>query len=312
MSIFILKSFNKGAIDLSKENIALFSNEIINKIKNEMEKMNIFIRKKKNMEEKNIEKSEKFILKLMTELENDKIIESKTIYKAKNISDNILSIKDMKISIQIDINKKPFEIIKFNGNEYQISETYNTIRDLKTMNIQTNKINTTNSNLAVISQMINRKIYIDTDLLSKIYKQFIKENNIEDNIEEYYKKMLVEYSKLINEGDKISIQKISKKISIYKKALFLDYLVKNEIKEFYSPVILDFRGRVYITSQLSLTFVKELRYCVYLGKYDKKFINSYKMSKTDELLEKHFNLLEKMKEWEKIKNLKKALKISIM
>jgi hypothetical protein len=160
--------------------------------------------------------------------------------------------------------------------------------------------------------MINRKIYIDTDLLSKIYKQFIKENNIENNIEEYYKKMLVEYSKLINEGDKISIQKISKKISIYKKALFLDYLVKNKIKEFYSPVIFDFRGRVYITSQLSLTFVKELRYCVYLGKYDKKFINSYKMSKTDELLEKHFNLLEKMKEWEKIKNLKKALKISIM
>jgi hypothetical protein len=296
MSIFILKAFNKGAIDLSRENVALFSNEIINKIKTEMDRINIFIRLKKNMEHKNIEQSEKFILKLLTELENKKIIESKTIYRAKNMSEKILSIKNMKISIQIDVNKKPFEIIKFATNEYQISITYNTIRDLKTTNIQTNRINTTNSNLAVISKMINRKIYIDAEILSEIYREFIKENNIADNIEEYYKEMLAAYSKFINEDDKISIKKISKKISIYKKALFLDYLVKNKIEEFYSPVILDFRGRVYITSQLSLTFVKELRYCVYLGKYDKKFINNYKTTKTDELIEKKFELLEKMKE----------------
>jgi len=144
--------------------------------------------------------------------------------------------------------------------------------------------------------MINRKIYIDIEILSEIYREFIKENNIADNIEEYYKEMLTAYSKFINEDDKISIKKISKKISIYKKALFLDYLVKNKIEEFYSPVIVDFRGRVYITSQLSLTFVKELRYCVYLGKYDKKFINNYKTTKTDELIEKKFELLEKMKE----------------
>jgi len=160
--------------------------------------------------------------------------------------------------------------------------------------------------------MINRKIYIDIEILSEIYREFIKENNIADNIEEYYKEMLTAYSKFINEDDKISIKKISKKISIYKKALFLDYLVKNKIEEFYSPVIVDFRGRVYITSQLSLTFVKELRYCVYLGKYDKKFINNYKTTKTDELIEKKFELLEKMKEWEKIKKLKKAIKISLI
>jgi len=109
MSIFILKAFNKGAIDLSRENVTLFSNEIINKIKTEMDRINIFIRLKKNMEHKNIEKSEKFILKLLTELENKKIIESKTIYIAKNMSEKILSIKNMKISIQIDVNKKPFE-----------------------------------------------------------------------------------------------------------------------------------------------------------------------------------------------------------
>jgi hypothetical protein len=296
MSIFILKAFNKGAIDLSRENVTLFSSEIINKIKTEMDRINIFIRLKKNMEHKNIEKSEKFILKLLTELENKKIIESKTIYRAKNMSEKILSIKNMKISIQIDVNKKPFEIIKFATDEYQISVTYNTIRDLKTTNIQTNRINTTNSNLAVISKMISTKIYIDIEILSEIYREFIKENNIADNIEEYYKEMLAAYSKFINEDDKISLKKISKKISIYKKALFLDYLVKNKIEEFYSPVILDFRGRVYITSQLSLTFVKELRYCVYLGKYDKKFINNYKTTKTDELIEKKFELLEKMKE----------------
>jgi len=106
MSIFILKAFNKGAIDLSRENVTLFSNEIINKIKTEMDRINIFIRLKKNMEHKNIEKSEKFILKLLTELENKKIIESKTIYIAKNMSEKILSIKNMKISIQIDVNKK--------------------------------------------------------------------------------------------------------------------------------------------------------------------------------------------------------------
>jgi hypothetical protein len=124
-----------------------------------------------------VEQSEKFILKLLTELENKKIIESKTIYRAKNMSEKILSIKNMKISIQIDVNKKPFEIIKFATNEYQISITYNTIRDLKTTNIQTNRINTTNSNLAVISKMINRKIYIDIEILSEIYREFIKENN---------------------------------------------------------------------------------------------------------------------------------------
>ncbi len=215
MSIFILKAFNKGAIDLSRENVTLFSNEIINKIKTEMDRINIFIRLKKNMEHKNIEKSEKFILKLLTELENKKIIESKTIYIAKNMSEKILSIKNMKISIQIDVNKKPFEIIKFATNEYQISVTYNTIRDLKTTNIQTNRINTTNSNLAVISKMINRKIYIDIEILSEIYREFIKENNIADNIEEYYKEMLTAYSKFINEDDKISIKKnIQKNINI--------------------------------------------------------------------------------------------------
>jgi len=59
-------------------------------------------------------------------------------------------------------------------------------------------------------------------------------------------------------------------------------------------VIIDFRGRVYKGSSFSVTFVKELRICIYFGYYDEEFIKKYKEGKTDRILDKYIHLLNEI------------------
>jgi hypothetical protein len=91
---------------------------------------------------------------------------------------------------------------------------------------------------------------------------------------------------------------ISKKISIYSELIKLEKILKftkSNNDEFFVPSIFDFRGRMYQKSDTSLTFVPEIRYCVYtLNKKEfRNFDNEFK-SKIKNTLSKYFYFIEKL------------------
>jgi hypothetical protein len=138
-------------------------------------------------------------------------------------------------------------------------------------------------------------MYIDTELLKEINDEYIKENNLNSsNIVKSYENLIKHHSILIKEKDDYAIAESSKKISIYQKALLFLFLIKNKIKHCYAPILFDFRGRVYKTSPFSLTFVKELRICIYFGEYEEDFFNKYKKTNSDSIIDEYIHILKKV------------------
>jgi hypothetical protein len=64
--------------------------------------------------------------------------------------------------------------------------------------------------------------------------------------------------------------------------------------------LFDFRGRVYKTSPFSLTFVKELRICIYFGEYDENFFDNYGEYNADSIIDEYLSTLNKVKNNKKI------------
>jgi hypothetical protein len=103
-------------------------------------------------------------------------------------------------------------------------------------------------------------------------------------------------------------------MSKYQKAITFKKILEDERNEiiYYIPFLFDFRGRIYKMSGLSPTFLKEMRYCLFLGYYKEKEINSEKINEVDKIIIKYFNLIDDNDIFKKFKNEKIKIKISII
>ncbi len=310
LSLFILESFNDGLIEnnIVNKSYKKDSHESLNRIIKNISNLNIFIRKKEKLIEKEIDKIYDFILKIMKILENTNIIKNHKLYNKENLTYIMWEIKDFKNSAQIDVYQNEFELFSFNGKDYIMSQEFNSIRSINSINLKTKDF-ILSKQQALFSNLCGKKIYIDLDLLSKILTEYCIENKINSGkIEEEYTILLDNHKNLLKEIDKEALEQSSKKISIYQKAILFNYLIENKIDYCYNPIILDFRGRVYKTSAFSITFIKELRLCIHFGNYDDDFKEKYKEGRTDIILNNYLYLLdviEKAKEKNKI--IKRAL-----
>jgi hypothetical protein len=182
-------------------------------------------------------------------------------------------------------------LLDFGGKEYLISKTFNSIREVNSVNSENNSFKTGDKKF--LGNLLSKKMYIDHEILEYINKEYKREHNIKsDNIIQEYTKVINEHVNFIKENDDEGIKESSKLISVFQKALLFEFLIENKIQHCFAPVFIDFRGRVYKGSSFSVTFVKELRICIYFGYYDKDFFENYIEGKTDKILNKYIHLLD--------------------
>ncbi len=312
ISIFIIESFNRGLVsDTNIEKVGTIHDNI-NRIETNIQKLNIYILRKNKMSEKRVENLYVYILKLVKLLEEFEVIKRIKLYKNNKKSYDLLEIKDFNISPQIEIYQNEFEVFQFNGDDYLISETFNSIKSINSINPKTEPFRF-GVNKAIISKLCNRKINIDLELLKEINKEYCSYNNIElDKVEESYIELLENHSELMKEKDEEAVKKSSEKISLYQKAMIFNHIIDSDINYCYSPIILDFRGRVYKTSAFSITFIKELRLCIHFGEYEENFFNNYVEGESDKILNDFLYMLQEMKDWDKIKEKNIVIKRSII
>jgi hypothetical protein len=294
ISIFMVKSFDYGLDDLrQKKYKTIYDN--VNSMNSSMQNLNIFIRQNKMDEELIDEKAcGKFFLKLINFLISKKIIE-KVIHfdKKEGKKTMVILLKDLVQAPHVEIYQDEFQPLPFSGELYLISKTFNSIRKVSLVNIENNPFKTGNKEF--FGNLLSKKMYLDHDLLQIINTEYKKKNQIDSvNVSEEYSRILNQHIKFIKEDDENGIVESSKLISIFQKILLFEFLLKNKIEYCFAPVIIDFRGRVYKGSSFSVTFVKELRICIYFGYYDEEFIKKYKEGKTDRILDKYIHLLNEI------------------
>lgn len=118
---------------------------------------------------------------------------------------------------------------------------------------------------------IMTKMYtnIDFELLQTFYNKYLEINKINENsLEDFYSKTLSELKNSIKYQNKELTSQTGNQLSILQKALDLKTLINQNFTEktkFYLPWKYDFRGRTYFFSDISFTFNKEFRWCMFIG-----------------------------------------------
>lgn len=139
---------------------------------------------------------------------------------------------------------------------------------------------------------------IDAERLEMVFNKKLDVNHIKiEELHKNYHTLITELKEAIEKKSDLVFE-ISKKISIYSELIKLEKILKftkSNNDEFFVPSIFDFRGRMYQKSDTSLTFVPEIRYCVYtLNKKEfRNFDNEFK-SKIKNTLSKYFYFIEKL------------------
>lgn len=152
-----------------------------------------------------------------------------------------------------------------------------------------------------INKILDLKLYINKDFLSKILNKIeIKENLKIENLENLIRNESVNLKKIFNKDiildkDLEEIKKFQKKINklidLIRIKKILDW---EEIEYLYLPIFFDFRGRSYFDDYISPTFSKLTRLSFFYGYYDQEDLDNVKI----DLIEPYMNDYIK----EKIKN----------
>jgi hypothetical protein len=122
-----------------------------------------------------------------------------------------------------------------------------------------------------INALTQRSFFIDKTMLENSYNLLLEFFLLskQDNLSELFNDYSLKIFKFLNEKDiqgvKIYHAKLSSILTLIriKTALSINF----ENKELFLPFMFCFRGRVYELSNLSFTFYKEFRYCLYSGIY---------------------------------------------
>lgn len=325
MSFFIIMGFNnpinenfikKENIDENYTNKFYSHHDLSNKLYKNINNLYIFIDNlKKNI---NIKIDEKilyeFCIKIINILIEEKIIKEKNIW-LEGKTYKILIIENLINDYVIDIYSSKFKIITKKNIIYLCNNTFYSINEINKINFRSNKRFIIKEKSNVIKKLLNYSVMIDKILLKENLKLYCEENKIEmKNIEENYREIIKNLKKILEEEDTTAYKETCKIMSKYQKALIFKKILEDEREEivYYIPFLFDFRGRIYKMSGLSPTFLKEIRYCLYLGYYDKKEINSEKLNEVDKIIINYTKIIDENEYFKKFKNEKMKIKIAII
>lgn len=275
LSIAIIWSFNETSESKYTENKLKEANDSYSMIKETISFINSY--KVWNQKENSLFLTQKeensFIFKIFSILVNNNIIHSTTNYilwlKKKQINYSSSFFYKKKI---LKIYTKPLILKKNKNYSILFGDHYSSYWDMYIPNKESAAIFTLKEN-SIINIMQNMYTNIDFTILKKFYNLYIKENKIENiDLNKLYNLSLKELKSAIELNNKNLIATTGKQLSILQKALDLKYLLDENFNEntcFYLPWKYDFRGRVYFFSDISFTFNKEFRWCMFTGYYTK-------------------------------------------
>lgn len=229
---------------------------------------NIFLNKHFE-QDKNIKETLSAAFKLCSILASEGILEKKTIYIYKiNKSRTFYLAKNFSYTPTLKIYTQP---LKYKKNfPILFAEHYSFSLDLLIPNSESGAVFELNNN-EILKEMLLLKTNIDFDLLKEMFLEFLKCNELRENeLQKEYLSFIQAYKQAISAGNNNLISEIGKKLSIYQKANELLLILKENFPKetnFYLPWKYDFRGRTYFFSEISLTFNKEFRWCMYTGYY---------------------------------------------
>jgi hypothetical protein len=325
ISFFVIMAFNSHVNDnyVKKENngenslIKFYSfHDIANKIVKNINNLNIFIENisKKETIIENEKNVYEFCIKIINVLIEEKIINEKNVW-IETKTYKILIIDEIRTTHTVDLYSSKFRLITRKKILYLCNNTFYSINELSKINFRSNRRFIIKEKSHVLKELLNYSVMIDKPLLEENLKLYCQENGIViDKIEEDYEKIIKNVKKILNENDVQAYKETCKLMSKYQKAITFKKILEDERNEiiYYIPFLFDFRGRIYKMSGLSPTFLKEMRYCLFLGYYKEKEINSKKINEVDKIIIKYFNLIDDNDTFKKFKNEKIKVKISII
>jgi hypothetical protein len=227
----------------------------------------------------------------------------------------ILIIENLINEYIAQIYSTKFQIVTKKNIKYLCNNTFYSINELNKINYRSNKRFILKEKSEVIEKLLNYSVMIDKNLLKENLEIYCKENKIEiENLESEYTNLIKNIKRILEEGDSIAYKELCKLMSKYHKALTFKKILEDEREEiiYYIPFLFDFRGRLYKISGLSPTFLKEIRYCLYLGYYNKKEINCKKLNEIDKILMNYINLLDESEYFKKFKDETIKIKLSLI
>jgi hypothetical protein len=152
-----------------------------------------------------------------------------------------------------------------------------------------------------VSALFERALYIDRDLLNVNFNYLLKDQKLhrDSNLLKESDFLSKKIEKFTIEEDLGSLQyyhsKMSKLLTLIRIKTVLS--MSFDDTKLHLPFMFCFRGRIYELSDLSFTFYKEFRFCMYSGLYDKEEEVFHPISAHILItLRKQFSLLENL-EW---------------
>lgn len=152
-----------------------------------------------------------------------------------------------------------------------------------------------------VSMLFERSLFIDRKFLERAFFLLLENQKLDKDVD-LFKEIEILFKKIEKftiEQDLDSLRychsKLSKLLTLIRINTVLS--MKFDDIKIYLPFMFCFRGRIYELSDLSFTFYKEFRFCMYTGFYETEVENFHPISThINFTLMKQFNLFEKF-EW---------------
>ena len=135
-----------------------------------------------------------------------------------------------------------------------------------------------NSTFKIPSDQLNvltqRNVYIDKNLLLISYNLLLENYKLKTSTDllDLLSKISLKITNFIIEGDLESLKIYHSRLNEILTLIRIQTVLNGDFenKKLFLPFMLCFRGRVYELGNLSFTFYKEFRFCMYSGIYDKE------------------------------------------
>ena len=273
LSLIIIKSFSikntkKKENIFEKDNNDLkknYSYSIINTILNNIDYLFIYFNF--HNENNNTNFNNKIIWEFLVILIDSKIITKINMYISKNKSQSLLYLNTNSLVLNKILHVHFIEpkVITHNNKYYLLTNHFSTVKLI----FKPNKYSNSSfylKNLDLLITYAKTSFIISIENLNFIVNKKLELNNLKkEDVTNNYIKLIDDYRNFIKEGDIKSIKDTSKKISFFDSLInlinILDFL--KEDTKIFLPFSWDFRGRNYYQSDISPTFISEIRYCMY-------------------------------------------------
>lgn len=271
LSLIILKIFCINSIYSSKNDKLKSMYDYSNSISKEINKLLIWIEFKEKIDFK-IEENEiwRFTIDFISLLMAKEIIDKEDFISNKFKKNKFIYIKNIIKDNNLLLAREKYNKYVKSDNLYLLSSHFSLTQKVFKKNPRSGYKFETDINSKFIENMLNNWIYIDKNMLEIIYNKLLEDGDyINKNIENINSDLNLKLVEYIKKKDKTSVRLISQKISKIQNILRIKNILKIDLSgKIYIPFSLDFRGRVYLESEISPTFYKEIRYCMNKGMYD--------------------------------------------